>query len=100
LLETAAGPTASDISDIGDVWYKARDYATGVSSDPPDVETWNLFKNNTPFLNLFYTRAALDYLILYHIQEALNPGSLRRMEQKLKKENGQEFLLPPSEVVN
>lgn len=100
LLETAAGPTAGDVSDIGDLFLKTRDYATGVSKDAPDVEAWNLFKNNTPFLNLFYTRAAMDYLILYHIQEAMNPGSLRRMERRLKDESNQEFILPPSEVVN
>ena len=99
-LETAAGPMAGDIADIIELWNRSREYATGASSDAPDVEAWQLLKNNTPFINLFYTRAAIDYLLLYHIQEALNPGSLRRMEQRLKKEQGQEFILPPSEVVN
>lgn len=96
-LETAAGPTAGDLFDLVDLYQKSRDYATGVSEDAPDVEAWNFAKGNTPFLNLFYTRAALDYLILYNIQESLNPGSLRRMEQRLKREQGQEFILPPSE---
>lgn len=100
VLETAAGPTFGDASDLADIVLKTRDYATGVSKDAPDVEAWGFFKNNTPFLNLFYTRAALDYLILYQIQESLNPGSLKRMERRLKDEQGQEFILPPSEVVN
>lgn len=100
LLETAAGPTVGDLSDLGDIFLKTRDYATGVSKDAPDVEAWNFFKGNTPFMNLFYTRAALDYLILYDMQEALSPGSLRRMERRLKEENGQEFLIPPSQVVD
>src|SRR3546814_3442745 len=30
--------------------------------------------SNTPFANLFYTRQALDYLILWRLQEAVNPG--------------------------
>ena len=52
--------------------------------------------NNTPYANLFYTRAAADYLFLYSVQEALNPGALRRMERRIEKENGQTFLLSPS----
>ncbi len=99
-LETAAGPTAGDLADVVDIYLKSRDYATGVSANAPDVEAWNLVKGNTPFLNLFYTRAALDYLIFYHIQEAMTPGSLKRMERKLKQDQGQEFLLPPADVVN
>lgn len=43
-------------------------------------------------------RAALDYLVLYSVQEALNPGSLRRMERRIEKENGQSYLLAPSQT--
>jgi len=99
-LDTAMGPLFGDVSSAGDLFNKSRDYVTGQSDDAPDVEAFNFVKGNTPFINLFYTRAAVDYLILYHIQEALNPGSLRRMEERLKREQGQEFILPPSEVVN
>lgn len=98
-LETAIGPFFGNVSAAADITLKARDYATG-QSDAPDTEIWNLFKNNTPFINLFYTRAALDYLVLYQIQESMNPGSLRRMEQKLKREQHQEFIVPPSQVVH
>jgi len=52
----------------------------------------------TPFANLFYTRAALDYLVLYSVQESLNPGSLRRMERRIEKENAQRYLLAPSKT--
>lgn len=31
-------------------------------------------------------------------QEALNPGSLRRMERRIEKENGQSYLLAPSQT--
>src|SRR3546814_13494880 len=56
--------------------------------------------SNTPFANLFYTRQALDYLILWRLQEAVNPGYLRRMEKRIEKENGQTFLVRPSQMVN
>lgn len=53
-------------------------------------------KNNAPFINLFYTRMAMDYLLFYRIQEELNPGGLKRMEDNYKKNLNQTFALPPS----
>ncbi|MFL1533937.1 MULTISPECIES: hypothetical protein [Pseudomonas] len=54
-------------------------------------------QNNTPFLNLFYTRIAMDHLFLWSVQEAMNPGSLRRTEQRIQQESGQKFLVKPSQ---
>jgi hypothetical protein len=51
-------------------------------------------------MNLFYTRAALDYLIIYRIQEALNPGFLRRMEQRAERDNGQTYWLAVSRQIH
>ena len=96
-LDTAMGPIYGDASTIGDLFNKTRDYVSGQSDDVPTNEAFNFVKGNTPFINLFYTRAALDYMFLYSAQEALNPGSLRRMEQRMKRERDQEFILPPSE---
>lgn len=55
--------------------------------------------NNTPFVNLWQTRAALNYALLYHIKEWMSPGSLRRMERRMKKQQRREFFLPPSSVI-
>jgi hypothetical protein len=55
--------------------------------------------SNTPFINLFYTRLALDYLILWHIQEWLNPGAMRRFEQSVERNHRQRFWLSPSAAV-
>jgi hypothetical protein len=105
ILESAVGPAIGTAGEFADLTLGSRDaivsdlFGDG-EKEYPDVKAFNFFKNNTPFLNLFYTRAALDYLILYDIQESLSPGSLRRMERRLKDEQGQEFILPPSETVN
>lgn len=53
-------------------------------------------KANAPFINLFWTRAALDYGVLYSLQETLSPGYLARFEHNAQKKSGQEFLLSPS----
>ena len=49
-----------------------------------------------PFVNLWYTRAALDWAFLYHVREMLSPGSLRRSERKMKEEFNQRYLFTPS----
>lgn len=103
-LEGAIGPTIATAGEGADVLLGGRDaivsdiFGDG-ETEYPDNKAFNWFKNNTPAINLFYTRAALDYLILYRIQEELSPGSLRRMENKLRTEQGQEFIFPPSEAV-
>ncbi|ENC6709937.1 hypothetical protein ABKY54_004547 [Vibrio harveyi] len=90
LLDTIAGPSLSLISTLGDLWGRMR------SGDDLAASSFNAVINNSPFINMFYSRIALDYFLLYDVREALNPGYLRRMEKRVKKENGQEFLVPPS----
>ena len=90
-LETAVGPTLGTAASAIDLWSRVR------SGDDAASSAMRLAQNNTPFLNLFYTRIAMDHLFLYSVQEALNPGSLRRTEQRIQKENGQQFLIRPSQ---
>lgn len=94
ILDTMAGPVfglAGDVDDLRQRIMRGDDVASSA---------FRLAVNNTPFLNLFYVRTAMDYLLLYQIQEALNPGSVRRMERRVRQENAQEFWLPPSQAVN
>jgi len=92
-LASLAGPVFGQVDDIAELYNRAR------SGDDPRAQFLKWAVGNTPFANLFYTRAALDYLVLYQVQEALNPGFLRRMERRIEKENAQTFWLRPSEVV-
>lgn len=90
-LETLAGPTLGTAASAIDLWSKVR------SGDDAASSAVRLAQNNTPFLNLFYTRIAMDHLFLWSVQEAMNPGSLRRTEQRIQKENDQKFLVRPSQ---
>jgi len=92
-IESLAGPTLSTAGRIVDLYHKAT------RGDDVAASTFREVLNNTPFANLFYTRVALDYLVFYRMQEAMNPGYLRRMERRIKDDNNQTFLLKPSEVV-
>lgn len=91
-LTTIAGPTAGAANDLLDLFGRVK------AGEDPGIQAWRVLLNNTPFINLFYTRAALDYLILYQIQEALSPGYLRRLERRVREQNEQEFLIPPSQA--
>jgi hypothetical protein len=93
MLDTLAGPTLGTISDIDEL--RARIMA----GDDVAASAFRLALNQTPFTNLFYTRLALDYLIINQLQEILNPGYLRRAERRVQKEQGQRYLVPPSKVI-
>ncbi len=56
--------------------------------------------DNTPFINLFYIRTALNYMFLWRIQEAMNPGFQRRRERRIQHETGQTFWLSPANAVH
>lgn len=88
---------------LGPTWRRIEDVTTLVNSlkDEQDVTGRAITKafNSTPFVNLFYTRWALDYLVLYRLQEMANPGYLRRMEERVRQDKHQQFIIPPSSVI-
>ena len=93
LLQVAAGPTFGLANDIAKVTSAALLGDSGAS------QATQLLFRQAPFVNLFYTRTAIDYMMLYQVQEILNPGYLRRMERRIKRKTNQKFWLKPSEVV-
>jgi len=93
-VSALAGPTGGSVDEV------ARFLANRVRGEGnAAAEAIRLGVNHTPLVNLFYTRAALDYLVIYRLQEWANPGYLRRMEQRVKKDNNQTFWLRPTEAV-
>jgi hypothetical protein len=91
-VETLAGPTFSEIGKLVDLAHAGRE------GKDVQAKAFNMAVSNSPFLNLFYIRAALNYAVIYRIQESMNPGYLRRMERAAEKENQQSFIVPPSSV--
>jgi hypothetical protein len=59
------------------------------------AELVRFVKGNTPFANLWYTKAVTDHLIFHNIQEAANPGYLKRVQTRAKREFGQQFWWEP-----
>jgi hypothetical protein len=92
-LEVLAGPTLSQGAELFKIYAAFRD------GDDASAKAIRMAINSVPGANLWWTRTALDHLILYDIQDALNPGSVRRMERTIEKNNDQRFWLSPSESV-
>jgi hypothetical protein len=92
LSGSLVGPAAGVLDTAADLWTRIR------MGDDVAAASFKALLDNTPFMNIFYTRAVLDYLIIHQVQEALNPGFLRRMERRIENDHGQTFWLPPSQA--
>lgn len=96
---TAAGPMASQIEEIVDIFAAAKD-----GDDKAFDKFFRTAYQNAPglmsmvyppasALNSAYAKAVLDHMIYYNIVESLSPGYKRRMERRIKKEFDQELLI-------
>ena len=89
VFETALGPTASDIKKFIDM--------VKTMNEPKKAgkKFLQLAEGHTPFINLYYTKAAYDYLIGYQIKEYLDPGFFQRMKDRNEKNRGQTYYFKP-----
>jgi hypothetical protein len=90
-IATLSGPTLSNVEDMLRLYSKLKDQDESAKNSAIKI-----VKNNLPFANMFYTKAALDYMIMFELQESINPGYLSRMEQSIMERTGQSFYIPPS----
>lgn len=95
---TLLGPAFSDVAHIDDMLLRT------MRGEQGGAEVFREALRDTAALHPYssiafngYGRIALDYLILYRLQEEMNPGSLARMEARARKDNGQEYIFPPSQ---
>lgn len=89
------GPTFGTVADFTNITLgNAARAAEGKEVDF-GADAVRFARSNTPFINLWYARAALDQMVFHDLQEQLSPGYLRRQRQRFKKEFGQEFWWQP-----
>lgn len=87
------GPVASSTDQLVSLFQKTR------SGDAKAGDFFRFTVDHTPFINLFWSRPILNYLFLNQLQESLSPGSLHRYEQNIRKNQGNDFLIPPSQFM-
>lgn len=97
LAESLLGPTIGGVLNLVEIGKDARDAAmTGGDNQFSGAKAFSWLVGNNPVwpLNLWYTRAALDYLVLNSTREALSPGYLRRQARNRERDYGQSRWLP------
>jgi len=81
-----AGPTLSRFDDVFKI------YSAGVRGEGSAATALRTGVSLIPGNNLFYVRPAIDQMLLFPMQEELNPGYLRRMERNMYQSYGQKLL--------
>ncbi|WP_312836628.1 hypothetical protein [Pantoea sp.] len=92
-VTSLAGPVAGNLDEVITLFQKAR------AGDAKAGDAFRFTVDHTPFINLFYARPVLNYLFLNQLQESLSPGSLHRYEQNIRKNQGNDFIVPPSQFM-
>ena len=82
------GPAPTTVIDLG----LALKYALSGEGGKAGKAAYRTISANIPFLNLFYIKAAFDYMIGFQLMETMNPGVLKRVEKRMKKDYNQEYL--------
>lgn len=94
-----AGPGFGNIADFLNVTLgNAKDAWNGKPTNAGD-ELIRFTKKNTPFINLWYLRTAINRLFMDDLQEQVRPGSKQRMQTYARNEWGQQFWWAPGEAL-
>lgn len=88
LPETLAGPGFGDLFSIAELGLET------LRGEVRGSEIVHTGLGLTPFINLWYTRAAADAAFLNAIKEGVSPGYMDRQEARLREDFGQSLLLP------
>lgn len=92
---TWLGPSFGSAADLyeltkgnWDEWRAGKDPQAG-------AESMRFARSHLPLVNLWYGKAALDYMGLYALQENMSPGYLSRVQNKARKDWDQQYWLDP-----
>jgi len=79
-MSQLAGPTFGMVNDAYNVMADAR----GLDAQKTGSGAIRLAKNMTPFQNLWYTKVAMDQLVVHDLQEFLSPGYRKRLTKRTR----------------
>lgn len=98
-LGSLGGPILGDAEQVAKIVKQsvtggAVSSRTGRSQMPGEL--LRIGSSNIPLINLWYTRLALDYLVLWRLQEAASPGYLQRYDERVRQQEGSSFIVSPT----
>lgn len=92
-LMNMAGPVLSTAMDAYTIFDKFKD------NKDIGANTIRIIKGNLPVVNLWYTKQLLNHAVFNQIQEMMNPGYHRRIEQKIRKNQGVGYWWKPTDML-
>ena len=96
LLEAIGGPVLGTVIRTPKIFKELYDG----DLDDATYKTFRTAKSMIPGANIWYARAALDYMLWWQMAEYIKPGFARNFEKRVHEETGQDFYLRPTEAVN
>jgi hypothetical protein len=92
---TFLGPTFGSAADLYELTKGNVDEYTAGKKTQAGAEAMRFVRSHAPLVNLWYGKAALDNAGLHAMQEAVSPGYLSRIQNKARKDWGQEYWWKP-----
>jgi hypothetical protein len=86
------GPVLTDLSRLNEI--KNRAIAQAGAGKPMDIwpELARFGLQQVLFVNLFYLKSAVDYLVMYYLFEAMKPGWYKRTNEMMQKQQGRTMI--------
>ena len=88
------GPIAGTAFDTWDVAFGLYNEETSTGA-----KALRLVRGNTPFVNVWYVKTALDHAVLNDLNEFLSPGYFKRQQDRARRTQGQGYWWNPRESV-
>jgi hypothetical protein len=92
------GPSFGSLADFYELTKGNIDEAIAGKDTHAGAEALRLARSHTPYVNLWYAKAASDHMLLHALQENLSPGYLDRQTTKAYKDWQQEFWWQPGQA--
>jgi hypothetical protein len=94
-----AGPVFGTVLDAVDLTLGNAGRALAGKETQFGADAVRFAKGNTPFINLWYARGAIDHMVMHDLQESVSPGYLKRMKARARKDWGQRYWWEPGEAM-
>src|ERR1700676_3796116 len=91
-LSSLGGPVATDLSRLYEIYNGwLRSIGTGHKHDVwPELARWGI--DHVPFAGLFYLKGAANYLLWFHLCEAMHRGWWERTNRRMVHEQGRHMI--------
>jgi hypothetical protein len=99
VASAVAGPVAGMGLELADLTFGNIGQAMKGKDTHAGAEALRFVRSNSPFVNLWYAKTAIDHAGYNQLQELLSPGYSSRVAQRIRKDWGQYMWWPRDSIV-